>query len=73
MEYVSRPHSKPFRDADAVNDLECKIIEDFKLFLKEVRKGHKPDYEHILRKIMILEDGILTRDNYKLYVQYFLK
>lgn len=76
MEYVLEPLiPKVFRDADAINDLKYKVINQFTNLLCKVSKGYKPDYENILQEISLIslvEDGYMNVDDSLFIIQYYL-
>lgn len=75
MEFVHRQNLPVFRDADAINDLQHKIIHEFKDLLCKVSKGHRPDYEFLMQEISLvdlLEDEQLTIDDSLFIIQYYL-
>lgn len=58
-------------DADALNELKLKITKDYESFLKQLYKGHRNDYTHILNAISFI-DTAAALDNQKLLYQYFI-
>lgn len=43
-------------DADAVNTLKKKIVEEFNFLICKVKKGYKPNYEFILEEISLIDN-----------------
>lgn len=76
MEYVLKTlNPKRFRDADAINDLKHKVIDEFLKLLCQISKGYKPEYETILQEISLiglLEDKYMNVDESLFIIQYYL-
>lgn len=75
MESVHREPLMLPKGVDAVNNLERKIIHEFKDLLCKVSKGHHPDYEFLMQEISLIdliEDGWLNIDDSLFIIQYYL-
>lgn len=76
MEYVQGKNLNPiFQDADAIDRLKHQVIKNFNSLLCKVRKGYKPEYEHILQEISLielLEDNNMEIDKSLFIIQYYL-
>ena len=54
MGYVHRQQPLMFRDADAIDRLKSKVIDEFQNLMCVVSKGYYPEYEHILQEISLI-------------------
>ena len=76
MEFVLEfPKHRVFKDADAITDLQKKVISEYTNLLCKVSKGYKPEYENILEEISLinmLEDNFISIDDSIFIIQYFL-
>ena len=75
MGYVHRQQPLMFRDADAIDRLKSKVIDEFQNLMYVVSKGYYPEYEHILQEIsliQLLEDGYMDVDDSLFIIQYYL-
>lgn len=75
MESVHRQPPRLPEGVGAVNNLERKIIQEFKDLLCKVSKGHRPDYEFLMQEISLvdlIEDNWLSIDDSLFIIQYYL-